>query len=115
MPQAQRDINKEEDGGRRGIHTWVFLVIAQGKDVRAWKGEQSQGASSAKVKFGHLNQKQQSPEVPFCFLLTLEKSEDIFIFDIKGNRHRTQVLLGYAQYFLLFSLLKPIEGKAKPQ
>lgn len=35
---------------------------------------------------------QQSPELPFYFLLTLEKSEDTFIFDIKGNRHRIQVL-----------------------
>lgn len=104
-----------EDGGRRGIHTWVFLVITQGKDIRAWKGEQSQGALPAKVKFEHLSQKQQSPEVPFYFLLTLEKSEDTLVFYIKGNRHRTQVFLGYTQYFLLFSLLKPGEGKAKPQ
>lgn len=26
-----------KDGGRRGIHTWVFLVIEQGKDKRAGK------------------------------------------------------------------------------
>lgn len=26
-----------KDGGRRGIHTWVFLVIAQGKNERAGK------------------------------------------------------------------------------
>ena len=93
----------------------MFLVIAQGKDIRAWKGEQSQGALPAKVKFGHLSQNQQSPEVPFCFLLTLGKSEDTFIFDIKGNRCRIQVLLGCMQYLLLFSLLKPREGNAKPQ
>lgn len=104
-----------EDGGRRGIHTCMVLVIAQEKDIRAWKGEQSQGALPAKVKFGQLNQSQQSPEVPFNFLLNLEKSEETFIFDINGNRHRIQVLLGHTQYLPPFSLLKPRKSKAKPQ
>lgn len=37
LPQAQQDINLLKDGGRRGIHTWLVLVIAQGKDERARK------------------------------------------------------------------------------
>lgn len=51
------------------------LGIAQGEDVRARGGEQAPGALPAKLKLGHLNQANKPPEVPFCFLPTLEGAE----------------------------------------
>lgn len=62
-------------GGRRGILTWVSLGIAQGEDVGARGGEQAPGALPAKLNLGHLNQANRPPEVPFCFLSTLEGAE----------------------------------------
>lgn len=53
----------------------MSLGIAQGEDVGAWGGEQAPGALPAKLKLGHLNQANKPPEVPFCFLPTLEGAE----------------------------------------
>lgn len=91
-------------------HLGVFSYCT-GKEWKGRKGEQSQGTLPAKVKFGHLNQNQQSPEAPLHFLLTPEKLGDSFIFDTKKNRSRTRVLLAPSKYSLSFLLLKECKGR----
>lgn len=89
------------------------LVIAQGEDVRARGGEQSAGALPAKLKLGHLNQANSPQKHRSAFFRPWKelKSEDTFIFDVKGTAPEYRCSM---RHFPL-SLLKPRDSKTKPR